>query len=90
MRYFIDSHLLIIQNHGTVLFSFFSVVDVDKHPDHSSSVTVVRQFLTCISIDTHFAIVNHCFHVVPKVYSGFLSLAHIQPTKIIMLHVAIL
>jgi len=37
----------------------------------------------------HFALVKHCFHVVLRVFNGFLSLAHLQPKEGVSLHAAL-
>jgi hypothetical protein len=47
-------------------------------------------FWTWLYIHTYYVVAKHCFHIVLKVCNGFIPLVHFQPTKIILLHTALL
>ena len=69
---------------------FSSVVDVALRPNRSSSVTLVRPFLNMVirsyTLRCSIALSPYC----AEICDGFLPLVHLQLTKIVSLHAALL
>jgi hypothetical protein len=59
-----------------------SVVGVNGSAGISSSMTLVRPFLTWLPTRKHFAVIKHSFHILLKVCVGFLPLIDLQPTSL--------
>jgi hypothetical protein len=81
---FIDSHWSIIQNHGT---DFFNVFVFSGHGRATWPLFIGNIYATVFEhgylIPGNFAEVKSCFHIVVKVYDGFMPFASLQPTKFV-------